>query len=318
MAAATNVQVKEILYPFVSRKIRAMKNGNRLFVHYTTAENAVRIISNGEIWLRNARTMNDFREVEYGVDCLMRAYGGAAGGSLLRLMDELYAGSGAELDSRFKAWIPGFHWDTFLLCISEHHMIRDQMGRLSMWRAYASENGVALVLNKEVFRSNSDGLKAYISPVRYSTESTFDAEFSATVAGMRAEVETLRQLAREDLINHVFHALRYACVCTKHPGFAEEKEWRVIHSPALAPSDRVKIQVEPIRGLPQHVAKIKLEDDPESGFVGANPDALINRIILGPCQHPNTMRRALVDVMDQKRMANAMARVFSSDIPLRT
>jgi hypothetical protein len=67
------------------------------------------------------------------------------------------------------------------------------------------------------------------------------------------------------VLNWLFSAFRYAVVSTKHPGFHEELQWRVIHSPAFEPSTRLIHAVESIRGVPQSVYKIPLHDIPQEG-----------------------------------------------------
>jgi hypothetical protein len=60
--------------------------------------------------------------------------------------------------------------------------------------------------------------------------------------------------------------LAFAVLCTKHPGFAEEAEWRVIHCPWWENSPHLLKETELIQGVPQPVYKIALEDIPEKGL----------------------------------------------------
>src|SRR5689334_6919270 len=52
----------------------ALWKGKKKFVHYTSASAAMSIIRNREVWMRKAICMNDFREVQHGLDCLLAAY----------------------------------------------------------------------------------------------------------------------------------------------------------------------------------------------------------------------------------------------------
>jgi len=47
--------------------VERLKDGARL-VHYTSAENAYRIISGKQVWLRNAHLMNDYSEMQHGLE----------------------------------------------------------------------------------------------------------------------------------------------------------------------------------------------------------------------------------------------------------
>jgi hypothetical protein len=44
------------------------------FVQYTSAQAAMGIIENKEVWLRNTQCMNDYSEVEHGISCLSEAF----------------------------------------------------------------------------------------------------------------------------------------------------------------------------------------------------------------------------------------------------
>jgi hypothetical protein len=49
------------------------------FVHYTTAEAALSIITGKRMWMRNAMSMVDYREVQHGFDILQRYFADPAG-----------------------------------------------------------------------------------------------------------------------------------------------------------------------------------------------------------------------------------------------
>ena len=68
-----------IFFPHAVRRMHEVQRVASRFVHYTTAEAAVSILRNREIWMRNATTMSDFMEVEHGFQCLNEAYKGAPG-----------------------------------------------------------------------------------------------------------------------------------------------------------------------------------------------------------------------------------------------
>ena len=42
-----------------------------------------------------------------------------------------------------------------------------------------------------------------------------------------------QSLGRETVSASAFNMLRFAVLCTKHPGFLEEREWRIIASPRM-------------------------------------------------------------------------------------
>jgi hypothetical protein len=109
----------------------------------------------------------------------------------------------------------------------------------------------------------------------------------------------------------------YGAVCTKHPGFAEEVEWRVIHFPWWENSAHLIKETEVIQGVPRPVYKIPLVDIPEEGLFGLTIPALFDRIIIGPTRDPLAMREAFMDLLVKADVEQPHNKVFVSDIPLR-
>jgi hypothetical protein len=310
-------RINSIFFPSATRKITEVQESKTRFVHYTTAEVAMQIIQNSEVWMRNATTMNDYMEVEHGFQCLRSAYAGEVGQQLKDAINTIFPELSDDLENRFSAWYPGFRYDTYLTCISEHCNTEDKHGRLSMWRAYGGNNGIALVLNNGVFVGESNPLKAYTSPVAYLNSDTFSDEFRLVTSNLLAEVEFLRTLEKSELVNLLFQAFRFAVLCTKHPGFHEEREWRVVYSPTMELSDYIKEAVWPVHGIPQKIQKIPLHNIPEHGFVGAEIPELLERIIIGPTQYPNAIYQAFCKLLFEAGVSDPENRVFVSDIPLR-
>jgi hypothetical protein len=204
-----------------------------------------------------------------------------------------------------------------MTCVSEHHSEENERGRLSMWRAYGGTTGVAIVMNGTAMLSPSNALNVFSSPVFYGDATAFADEFMKTAKLVEAEAAFIKQWDRNTIKDMMFQMLRFAVLCTKHPGFAEELEWRVIGSPTMHPSQRVRSEVEVVRGVPQKVMKIKLENVPEEDFVGAAPSELIERIIIGPCEFPLVTSEALFKLLTDLEVPNPQNRIFVSDIPLR-
>jgi hypothetical protein len=186
-----------------------------------------------------------------------------------------------------------------------------------MWRAYGNETRVALALKNAPFVSPSDALKAYTSPVAYLDSFGFQTEFQRLSDNVSSESGFLRSLGRDAMKAHIFDVFKTAALCTKHPGFHEEREWRVVYSPTMERSDRLAKEVQVIDGTPQTIFKIPLKNFPEEGLRGAEPAELLDRLIIGPTLHPTATRDALVDVLEAVGVPDAPAKVVVSDIPLR-
>ena len=295
---------------------RVLTQGGR-FAYYTTAATAMLILQKKEMWMRNTMVMNDSSEVQHGLACMTAAYKAEAGLKLTRILEQLYPGLSAELIQSLNAWTPGFRNDTFVLCVSEHTAEDDQFGRLSMWRAYGGDAGVAFVINGEAMFRDSNALAAHSMPVAYMDEVALHREFQSIVNAIEGNADLLQSIGREDTRNAIFHMLRYAVVCTKHPAFAEEREWRIVSSPSIESSPLLPIQYEVIGGIPQRVLKIKLADHPDQGLTGLEPNQLIDRVLIGPCEHSAVIKQALWGALSDAGVADAGNKIFPTGIPLR-
>ncbi len=287
------------------------------FVYYTTADTAARILANRHVWMRSTTAMNDYMEVEHGFDCLNASYKAEPGKIFNSALDACFPGLAAELLELFNAWLPNIRQDTYLLCVSEHLPEEDAHGRLSMWRAYGGQAGVALVLNGGVMFRESHALGAYASPVAYLTPDAFADDFTRIAEAIKSEAAHIRTLDRDTIKTHAFNMLRFAVVCTKHPGFHEEREWRVVASPAMYPSDLLSSSVEIVRGIPQTVLKIDLQDHPDRGLTGLALPELLDRIIIGPCEFPLVVVKAFRNLLTDARVPEPGSKIFVSGIPLR-
>ena len=307
----------QIFFPYASMKRQAALNVNQRFVHYTTAETAMSIIQNNEIWMRNATCMNDYLEVEYGLKCLYCAYHSDAGKDFKQTLNGLFSGICEEIEAVFDGGTGHFRFDTFLTCISEHQSIEDSIGRLSMWRAYGKETGVALVLNNKPFLMPSDALKAYTNPVAYLTVDQAPAALELITRNILDGYDFLKMQEREVIKNYVFDVFRFAALSIKHPGFAEEKEWRIAFSPTLVASKHLVKDIRIVNGTPQQIYRIPLKNIPEENFLGAEIPELLDHIIIGPTAYPLALYKAFVDILAGAGVADPERKVVISDIPLR-
>jgi hypothetical protein len=279
----------------------------------------MKIIQNRNFWMRKSTCMNDSSEVRYGWECLAKAYNKTDAGERLKsILDRFFDGLRAEIEAGFNNRDRSLVFDTYLTCVSEHRDEEDTLGRLSMWRAHGATTSVALVMNNSVFLTPSDALKAYTSPVAYCDENKFAEEFGKVVNNIETGIDFLKQQNRKLIIKpYLFRMLAFAALCTKHPGFAEECEWRVIHCPWWHKSAHLQRAIEVIQGVPQPIYKIPLKDIPNE-LVGLEIPALLDRIIVGPTRDPQPIWEAFKDLLAESGVYEPHKKVYLSNIPLRT
>ena len=289
---------------------------NARLVYYTSAETVKSIIENREVWFRNASLMNDYSEISYGLRLLTRAVSGPVGERFGRIANGLFPDATDSAAELLKPRIPDWHLETYLSCWSLHHHSEDHNGRLSMWRAYGD---VALVLRNRAFGAFGDELGMQSLPVNYFSLSACQAQVERVADNIRGNAESIRSRGRrkfeEDLADMAFlYGIR-----TKHPGFAEEEEWRVWFRPADNPgrSAVFKEQVKVIHGIPQRIWTLPLKNAPRKGLHGANIAGLVDRIIIGPTAYPYVSATAFVKLLEGAGVCDAIDRVVVSEIPLR-
>jgi hypothetical protein len=286
------------------------------FVHYTSAENALKIINTRSVWLRNTTCMTDYREVSHGLDLLRHYFANDENkNAFVNALNECSVSIAEEAIALFDQWLQSIQLQTYISSISEHDDREDFHGRLSMWRAFGNTAArVAVVLRLGLETGKNYALACELSPVGYFT----DAEIALEFANIRDNHDFLREIDRRLLLGSIFAMLTNAVVCLKHEGFREEREWRIIYSPARLTSPHIQTSIEVVGGVPQRVYKVPLHNNSQVGISGLELDELIDRIIIGPSQFPWAMYDAFVAALDAAGVKNANTRVFISQIPVRT
>lgn len=311
------LKTKQIFFPIACKAVEHAKHLGNRFAYYTTAEVAYSVIKNKRIWMRSTTTMNDYMEVQYGQDLLLNAIKENSGRALKVAVDACHRDLFDEAWGLVVAWLPGFMADTFITCVSQHQPDEDVLGRLSMWRAYGGKTGIALIFNGDVFALQTDALGAYSSPVSYFDANQFSAAIELIATNISGEKEYVSALPRESVKNTLFTMFRFAVLCTKHPGFAEEQEWRIVASPALHRSSLLESEIAIVHGVPQPILKIPLENFPEHNIEGLAVHQLINRVIIGPCDFPHVTFRSLWTALAHADLASPEQVIIQSNIPLR-
>lgn len=182
--------------------------------------------------MRSAALMNDYSEIEHGLRCLRRAWGSAAGLELHHMLGRIDAEFRDQIEAQCDDNAAQFQFDTYIMSLSEHEDSEDDMGRLSMWRAYGGETGVAMVLNTRAFLSDTGPMRVSVTPVSYMSEEAFEAFFSGWAQELLQSEAALASVEPDHLKFALYTRFRTFALATKHPGFREEQEWRLFTSPS--------------------------------------------------------------------------------------
>ncbi len=306
--------VIDLVFGYAIKRTKELKG--RKLAHYTTADNAMKIIGGRQVWLRNATVMNDFSEIAHGKECLFASTRGPIGARFWDLLENAHPGAAMGINAALAGADETIKTGTYMTSLSEH-AADDSLGRLSMWRAYGGQVcGVALVLNSEFTDDDDTHVPVYSSPVLYADKQGFAVEFEALVDRLENNKETLAAAPKFTVMTTVARALMFSMMSCKHKGFKEEEEWRLIHLPRMGEEHAfVPGEVESIRGVPQIVYKLPLYQAPEIGDVSL--ERLLHKVIIGPTLYPAEVRNAFIDILMRAKITDAMNKVVVSDIPLR-
>lgn len=265
------------------------------FVYYTSADTALKILRNNELWFRNTNVMNDFSEISYGINLVHKIFYGPEGEKFRESVEDIFPGSMKKAADLLAGWEHDWRTETYIACVSVHNTEEDNHGRLSMWRAYGN---TALVLNNTPMMAETDLLAVYSVPVAYLSPPLFSAFLERVTNNILIDRKYLQSLGQDTLVSYINNYLFRLAIATKHPGFKEEREWRLYYRPTERRSPGMSEEVAVLGGVPQKVYKLRLENEPHNGLHSADIPTLLNRVIIGPTAYPYVVYKAFVQALE--------------------
>lgn len=309
------------LLHYSARRVAAIKPTDR-FVHYTSSEAASKIILGDEsgsrsIWLRNSRVMNDFTEVEWGQTCLsdvLRNW--RLLGRFKRALEQIHPSLFETISKSLINEQRTLGDSTFLLSLSLHNQQESLTGKLSMWRAYGVPDNVCLVFNTSQFMRHQTAYELVLSPVMYGGSNEFSLEFEGVIQRLEQNVALFRMINPTQTFINLKRALDFAVLSTKHPGFHEESEWRLIHQHSELRPDPPALNVE-FDGAKQIVHRIPFHNRPEVDLWGLELTEILERVIIGPTSDVHGTIERFVGLLRSGGVSSPEERVVFCGIPLR-
>jgi hypothetical protein len=241
-----------------------------IIYHYTSIQGLIGIVTRQEFWASDCQYLNDGAELSYARDMYFDEVEKLG----LPPLEEGggYAQAGPSLES-FRA---------FIVCFCEDGDL------LSQWRGYGADQGYALGFDTEGLRNSKIGEIAPVqygipNPTEYFKEELAVAGFRSGHPGMvewHASERLLPRLAR-----------------VKHPGYAEEREWRI-----LVQMPRLDVKE----------SKVLAHFRPSS----MGPAECLREVIIGPGPHAETRQAAVHDLLYYHKFRDVDVSV--SRIPFRS
>lgn len=318
-------QLQAIFHPYAVRQMQDFFNKQpdqtARFVHYTSAEAALRIIEKKRIWMRNVTCMSDYSEVQHGFRILDGVFlsNRFHRSAFNEALDACAPGAAEEAIALFKSWWADISLNSYITCLSEHDDKEDKNGRLSMWRAFGEHLvGIAIVLKVSSSLLNAGVFNLVVSPVAYLPKEDVEREFKRVLANITGECAFLKSVSRQRIIASVFNMLVAGVTCLKHDGFREEREWRLVYAPNRWSSPLIESSTEVVRGIPQIVHKIPFDASVTGVPNFLDFSSIFDRLIIGPSQYPWSMAQAFKTALGKAGVSEARSLVVFSEIPIRT
>jgi hypothetical protein len=269
--------------------------------HYTTAAGLLGILESSTFWATDLRFLNDAQEAVYAHELLVDAVRFAdnpalqVGHSLHHIAEEF----GADFD-RYKRLVAeelsSLNFPIYVTCFCESGDL------LSQWRAYGSDHGYAIEVKRDALKTAVQQIAGSLlegvglTQVQYGSKAAADLVSAA-----------MQDMSRDTNLGHVgvhahLMALRLAArlAGVKHPGFQEEREWRLVAAFEYGFEEHAKFRSTPMAIVPYIEVHV--------------PKDAIAAIRVGPGRHVD-IREAGVRRLLHK--VDCEASVVHSEVPLR-
>ena len=291
-----------------------------LLAHYTSIVGLENIFFSNQLWFSNPLAMNDLEEVRFAIN---------EGCRLIAQSEEIRRA--LETEERHQTFQQGvLHCyntfgeqhvlDTYVFCLSEHAK-DDYDGLLSMWRGYGGNGtGAAVVFDTsqlDVIQNSAlmlDRVHYATTTQRLEWITKKIAQFVSVLATASVPDDKLHFAA------HVlFERLKLFALFTKHQGFSEEREWRVVYSTERDAQKRMAHMCDYAVGPRGVELKLKFPVAPVEGVTGRELSLakMIDRIILGPTMSNTLAIAAFNRMLERLKQPHLKAKVRVSAIPFR-
>lgn len=306
---------EQLYFHHMLEELNSFKESKRRVVHYTSATVLLSILRNKEVWLRSTTLMNDYDEIERGIRAVAKFFALNADSStpFWSLLDACYSDVSKEIIESYDKSLMDLRNNTFVMSLSQHLDKEDKIGRLSMWRAYAPKDGIALVLSPDIFFREENKLNVFSYPALYWTDDEIEAKFTETIIWFEEHKAILKSHSKENIVWYVVEMLVSYAICLKHPGFQEEREIRIVYRPNQMPSKVTQKEVVSIGTSPQIIHKIPLNEAYDTDM-----NEILDHVIVGPSQSNIEISNAILEVMVAEGIKDVGSKIKLSDIPLRT
>ncbi len=316
-----NREVYEYFNPLWSDVTEHLAEAERpLLAHYSTISTLEKILVNDEIWFSNPLLMNDVEELQYGITLAARMFTEHVGIRKVCEREDRYQKLRDAFISNYNDLDQQHAFDTYALCFSEHDET-DNDGLLSMWRGYGGNGkGAALVFDSSTIPLVEES-PMIMNKVMYLSAEERTAWIQTKLDQFIAILS--KSNVRDDKLflaaHSLFERFKIFALFTKHPGFSEEREWRVVYLAERDTHRRLHSMLDYSIGPNGIEPKLKFKIGPVDGVTGEDLslENLIDRIIIGPSGSGALERHAIRRMIEKAKKPAILDKLVRSSTPFR-
>lgn len=298
----------------------AFPNKRPMVAHYSDLERIESIIKHQTLWFSHPLFMNDLEELKFGISEAHAAFFAHEGIERACKTPERYAKLRHYYDFINSRFAENDAFDIYVFCLSEYDDVLHRDGLLSMWRGYGADGGgAAIVFDTTKLVANEDS-PLIVARVDYKSGEERRQwikdrlnQFAALLESLEIDDDQLHLAA-----HNLFQRILIFALFTKHNGFLEEREWRVVY---LRSRDQLNMlshmldyHITPTGIQPK--LKLNLGDkalpELEDGL-----DGLVHKIILGPSVSSPMHVAAVKRMFERLQKPGLASKIFTSTTPYR-
>lgn len=302
---------KDDLFPF-SRPMLA---------HYTSVETLAKIMTNDELWLSHPLLMNDDQEMKWGFvegQTQFRNHSGLR--QACNIMSVDYDVLAQAFENRFDEFATNHAYDIYVACFCKHDP-DDADGLLSMWRGYGANGGGAAIVLDTGKLVAADGSPLVLAPVAYASTVQRQKWVATKLDNLAIAIQSEKP-SHDDLqavASALVERLKIFALFTKHTGFSEEREWRLVYMSDRDPKGlyepMLSYAVSPVGISPKF--KLQLKRNMVEELLDLSITPLVSSILIGPTAGDALSVMSIKRMLTQMGKSELVGRVKTSSTPFR-
>lgn len=292
-----------------------------MLAHYTSVETLAKIMANDELWLSHPLLMNDDQEMKWGLvegQTQFRNHSGLR--QACNCMSGGYDVLAQAFESKFDEFATTHAYDTYVACFCKHEP-GDTDGLLSMWRGYGANGGGAAIVLDTGKLVAADGSPLVLAPVTY--ESTVQRQNWVATKLDKLAISIQSEKPSHDELRAIAGAfvdrLKMFALFTKHTGFSEEREWRLVYMRDRDPKglyeSMLSYTISPTGISPKF--KLPLKRNMVEELLDLSITSLVSSILIGPTAGDALSVMSIKRMLCQTGKPELVGRVKTSSTPFR-